>query len=104
MAARLSAMTGVAFILFTFYMVTDPATTPGAARAQILFGAAVAAAYCALISSHIVFGLFFGLSIVSIVRGAALYVRAAQRARSAAPVGRPAYAAVNAFAPSEAVR
>jgi hypothetical protein len=27
MAARLSAMTGVAFVLFTFYMVTDPATT-----------------------------------------------------------------------------
>ena len=96
--AALLPMTGVAFILFTFYMVTDPATTPGGVRAQILFGAGVAAAYCALISSHIVFGLFFGLSIVSIARGAMLYLRAAQRAHVTAPVGRPAFSGVTARA------
>ena len=32
-------MTGVAFLLFTFYMVTDPATTPVTRRGQIAFGA-----------------------------------------------------------------
>ena len=63
-------MTGVAFILFTFYMVTDPATTPSAPRAQVLFGASVAAAYGALMTLHVVFGLFFALSIVCAARGA----------------------------------
>ena len=41
----LNPMTGVAFLLFTFYMVTDPATTPRTVRGQIAFGVAVAAAY-----------------------------------------------------------
>ena len=52
-------MTGVAFLLFTFYMVTDPATTPSTPRGQIAFGAAVAAAYGLLMAFHVVFGLFF---------------------------------------------
>ena len=47
LAAAWLPMTGVAFILFTFYMVTDPATTPSAPRAQVAFGASVAAAYAA---------------------------------------------------------
>lgn len=106
--AALLPMTGVAFILFTFYMVTDPATTPAAPRAQIAFGAAVAAAYFTLVSSHIVFGLFFGLSIVSIARGLALYVGAARRARASAPAVRsavrPAFAGGDAFARSESAR
>ena len=34
----LSPMTGVAFLLFTFYMVTDPATTPFGRRQQFTFG------------------------------------------------------------------
>src|SRR5258705_280794 len=34
----LNPMTGVAFLLFTFYMVTDPATTPVTRRGQIAFG------------------------------------------------------------------
>ena len=46
----LNPMTGVAFLLFTFYMVTDPATTPSTVRGQVAFGAAVAAAYGALMS------------------------------------------------------
>ena len=36
-------MTGMAFLLFTFYMVTDPATTPRAPLPQFAFGVAVAA-------------------------------------------------------------
>jgi hypothetical protein len=84
-AAPVSAllpMTGVAFILFTFYMVTDPATTPNDRRGQIAFGAAVGAAYGALVALHIVFDLFFALTVVSVVRGANLYVTAAVRRRS----------------------
>ena len=81
-------MTGVAFILFTFYMVTDPATTPSAPRAQVAFGAAVAAAYGALMVAHVVFGLFFALSIVCAGRGAWAYARA--WAPRAVPAGAPA--------------
>ncbi|MBO0858052.1 MAG: RnfABCDGE type electron transport complex subunit D [Chloracidobacterium sp.] len=77
LTAALMPMTGVAFILYTFYMVTDPATTPGTTRGQIIFGASVAAVYGLLMISHIVFGLFFALTIVCGVRGLLVYVKAA---------------------------
>lgn len=67
--AALAPMTGMAFILFTFYMVTDPGTTPVQPRAQILFGLSVAAIYGLLMIYHIVFGLFFALTIVCAMRG-----------------------------------
>jgi hypothetical protein len=65
----------VAFILFTFYMVTDPATTPSAPRAQVAFGASVAAVYGLLMAAHVVFGLFFALSLVCAARGAWAHAR-----------------------------
>lgn len=68
-------MTGVAFILFTFYMVTDPATTPSGTREQVMFGAGVAAAYGALMVAHVVFGLFFALTLVCAARGAWAWAR-----------------------------
>jgi enediyne biosynthesis protein E5 len=71
--AALLPMTGVSFILFTFYMITDPATTPDHLRGQIAFGAAVGAVYCLLMLLHVVFGLFFALTIVCAGRGAELY-------------------------------
>ena len=67
-------MTGVAFILYTFYMVTDPATTPNKPREQFLFGASVAVAYGFLMVFHIVFGLFFALTIVCTLRGLGMFV------------------------------
>ena len=87
--ASLNPMTGVAFLLFTFYMVTDPATTPNSTRGQMAFGAATALAYGTLMALHVVFGLFFGLSLVCAGRGALLYLRAlraqaAQRAEARA--------------------
>ena len=94
--AALGPMTGMAFILFTFYMVTDPATSPSRYRNQVLFGAGVACAYGLLVTLHVVFGLFFGLTIVCLVRGAGLYVfnalasgraRTAQKVEHAAAVG-----------------
>jgi len=71
-------MTGLAFVLFSFYMVTDPATTPIGRNAQIAFGASVAFVYGLLMLFHIVFGLFFSLVIVASTRGLWLYVRALQ--------------------------
>jgi hypothetical protein len=85
-------MTGMAYLLFTFYMVTDPATTPSKPAAQVAFGLAVAGAYSLLMVAHVVFGLFFALAAVCAVRGAALHLsallgRAAEpeRVRRAAP-------------------
>jgi Na+-translocating ferredoxin:NAD+ oxidoreductase RnfD subunit len=71
--AALVPMTGVAFILYTFYMVTDPATTPGGRRDQIAFGLSVAAVYGLLMVNHVVFGLFFALTIVCACRGLGMY-------------------------------
>ena len=73
--AALVPMTGVAFILYTFYMVTDPATTPAGRREQIAFGLSVAAVYGLLMVAHVVFGLFFALTIVCAVRGLWMYAR-----------------------------
>jgi Na+-translocating ferredoxin:NAD+ oxidoreductase RnfD subunit len=71
--AGLIPMTGVAFILYTFYMVTDPATTPAGRRDQIGFGLSVAAVYGVLMVAHVVFGLFFALTIVCACRGLCMY-------------------------------
>jgi hypothetical protein len=68
----LGPMAGMAFLLFSFYMVTDPPTTPSTPRGQVYFGLAVASVYGALMALHVVFGLFFALVIVCGVRGAAL--------------------------------
>lgn len=74
--SALGPMTGVAFILFTFYMITDPSTSPSDPRSQIFFGMAVAVTYMVLVLSHIVFGLFFALTIVCGLRGIGLYLQA----------------------------
>ncbi|HEU4324590.1 MAG TPA: hypothetical protein VFS21_15715 [Roseiflexaceae bacterium] len=80
----LAPMTGVAFILFTFYMITDPATTPACTRNQILFGAAVACVYGLLVAVHVSFDLFFALTTVCLARGAAIAVENRLRRRGEA--------------------
>jgi len=80
--AALNPMTGVAFVLFSFYMVTDPATTPFEKRSQVLFGLSVAGIYGVLVYIHIVFGFFFALAIVSGLRGFAQFVGHFARVKS----------------------
>lgn len=84
-------MTGMAFLLFTFYMVSDPGTTPFEKRKQVGFGLAVAATYGLLMAFHIVFGIFFALVIVCTVRGLWIYATslAEQRRPATAQQGRP---------------
>jgi hypothetical protein len=82
-------MTGLAFLLYTFYMVTDPATTPSSPRGQVAFGLSVAAVYGLLMVSHVVFGLFFALTIVCSVRGLGLRATAAMADRVRAKVPLP---------------
>lgn len=84
--SALLPMTGVAFILFTFYMVTDPATTPATRRNQLLFGASVALAYGVLMAFHVVFGLFFALTAVTAGRGVAIWLTERVRRPLAAPI------------------
>ncbi|MEV4236130.1 hypothetical protein AB0J47_13215 [Nocardia sp. NPDC049737] len=67
--AALLPMTGIAFVLYTNYMITDPATTPFAKRDQIIFGASVGLMYGVLMALHVSFGLFFALVIVCASRG-----------------------------------
>lgn len=66
---ELLPMTGFAFMLFTFYMITDPATSPSKKTSQIGFAAAVAGAYALFMELHVVFGLFYALTLVTAGRG-----------------------------------
>lgn len=68
-------ITGVSFLLFTFYMITDPGATPSDKREQVIFGAATAAVYCLLVLAHIGFAFFYALFIVSCGRGLVLQLR-----------------------------
>jgi hypothetical protein len=82
--AGLLPMTGFAFILFTFYMITDPATSPSALASQVGFAAAVAFCYAMFMELHIVFGLFYSLTIVTAVRGAWMALKQVYRKRHVA--------------------
>jgi len=83
----LMPMTSAAFIIFTLYMIPDPATTPLKPARQALFGAAVALVYGTLQVLHIVFGLFHALLIVCAIRGISLHVWALmQRKRHPSPL------------------
>jgi nitrate reductase alpha subunit len=72
--SALGVMTGVAFILFTNYMVTDPGTTPSNGRAQFIFGGSLAFVYAVLLVYNVVYTLFFALVIVCGIRGAGWWV------------------------------
>jgi hypothetical protein len=58
-------------------MVTDPATTPARPRNQVIFAAAVAGTYGLFMQFNIVFGLFYALTLVTLLRGLTLYLETA---------------------------
>src|SRR5258708_40256617 len=74
-------MTSAGFILFSLYMIPDPATTPIKPLRQALFGASVAVLYAVLFVQHVVFGLFIALALTSLIRGASLHLNAMWHAR-----------------------
>ncbi len=90
--AVLLPMTGVMFVIYTFYMVPDPGTTPSGSRTQLVFGAAVAAVYALLVLLHIVAAIFIALTIVCALRGLGLYANAlaARRIRTKDVMQEPA--------------
>jgi hypothetical protein len=71
--AALLPMSGLVFVLYTFYMVTDPATTPMNWKRQVLFGLSVAGIYGTLVAFHVVYGFFFALFITCALRGLGIY-------------------------------
>lgn len=89
--AALGMMTGVAFILFTNYMVTDPGTSPSRRSSQIAFGGGVAAMYGVLTALGIAYGIFFATALVCLIRGGylwGLHVKAKQAPAAAEPAQR----------------
>jgi hypothetical protein len=85
----LGVMTGVAFVLFSNYMITDPATTPSPHKgmAKFMFGSAVGTVYGVLMAFNVVYTLFFALSLVCACRGLGWWVAhfIAKRRQARAP-------------------
>jgi hypothetical protein len=71
--AALIMMTGVAFVLYTNYMVTDPGTSPSAPASQFAFGSGIAVIYGFFTGVGIAYGLFFATAIVCLIRGCFLW-------------------------------
>jgi Na+-translocating ferredoxin:NAD+ oxidoreductase RnfD subunit len=86
----LMPMTSAAFIVFTLYMVPDPATTPLKPWRQVAFGFSVAMVYGIIQMMHLVFGLFFALITVCAIRGISLHLYYAFKSRNATPAEIPA--------------
>ena len=70
----LMPMTSAAFIVFTLFMIPDPATTPLNPWRQAAFGFGVAMVYGTMQVLHLVFGLFFALLTVCAIRGISLHL------------------------------
>jgi enediyne biosynthesis protein E5 len=88
--ASLAPMTGVTFALLTFYMITDPVTTPDRPWKQVAFGLGVAALYGLFMAIHVVYGIFAALTIVCAIRGGWLYITAWRARGAAVPAPAPA--------------
>lgn len=86
--AALGMMTGVAFVLFTNYMITDPGTTPVRARSQVVFGLSAAAVYGLLVSLGIAYAIFFGLILTCTGRGVLQYAGERRRVARETAAGR----------------
>ena len=84
--ASITPLTGVAYILFTYYMISDPGTTPVATRGQIIFGTSLGLLYGVVVAMHVVFPAFIALLTVCTTRGAILYAKEAGWLTSRAPL------------------
>jgi hypothetical protein len=67
-------MTGVAFVLFTNYMITDPGTSPSKPVSQVAFGGGVAVVYAIFTGLGVAYGIFFATAVVCLIRGGFLWV------------------------------
>jgi hypothetical protein len=85
-AAELVVLTGIPMVLFTFYMITDPQTSPSRLRSQIFFGSGIAVAYSVLLMLHVNYTMFYSVTAICAMRGLWLFavsLRAPVAAKSA---------------------
>lgn len=75
-AAELVVLTGIPMVLFTFYMITDPQTSPSRLRSQIFLGSGIAAAYSVLLIVHVQYTMFYSVTAVCGIRGLWLTIMA----------------------------
>lgn len=98
--SALGPMTGVAFVLFTNYMISDPGTTPTKGRNQFMFGSSVAMVYGVLMLFQVTYTLFFATAIVCGLRGlgwwVAYLVKRSRGESAGAPAASPGVKAVTA--------
>ena len=101
--AELVPLTGIAMVLFTFYMITDPQTSPSRLRSQVLFGSGIAAAYSVLLLLHVQYTMFYSVTLIAATRGTwllglSLRERSAERsaARAVTPSAEPSVVPVGA--------
>ncbi|MEV0401513.1 enediyne biosynthesis protein [Actinoallomurus sp. NPDC050550] len=85
--SALGAMSGVAFVLFTNYMITDPGTTPSKPRSQFVFGAGIATVYAVLMVCNVTYTLFYATTIVCGLRGLGWWAAHLRRRRAEAATG-----------------
>jgi hypothetical protein len=102
--SALGMMTGVAFVLFTNYMITDPGTTPMAPRRQVVFGLTTAALYGLLVVLGVAYAIFFALVLTCALRGVTMKVGEVRRVRAerAAAAAAPAASDATPTAPVSA--
>lgn len=82
-ATELVVLTGIPMVLFTFYMITDPQTSPSRLRSQIMYGSGIAACYSALLMLQINYTMFYSVTIACAVRGLWLLAVSLRAERSA---------------------
>ena len=68
-AAEMVMFTGIPLVLFTFYMITDPQTSPSRIRSQIIFGMSIAIAYEVLLAMQVQYTMFYAVAAVCAARG-----------------------------------
>lgn len=67
--AELVILSGIPMVLFTFYMITDPQTSPSPVKSQVLFGSSIACAYSALLLLHVQYTMFYSVTAICAIRG-----------------------------------
>ena len=87
--AELVVLTGIPMVLFTFYMITDPQTSPARLRSQIFFGGGIATAYSVLLVLHVQYTMFYSVTIICLIRGAWLFAASRRAAPKTSGSGYP---------------
>jgi hypothetical protein len=97
---QIVVLSGIALVLFTLYMITDPQTSPSKLRSQIIFGAGIGIAYSVLLDLHIQYTIFYSVTVVCAIRGIVLYVAGKRQAAEQPKVAAAAAGAMAERAPA----